>query len=328
MDTGAISSQATTYKGRPARLVKWTETVADITNDTLGSSRDFVFKETFPMNPMLIPAEMLLTLASQYQKFRFKQGRVGTYQGTRFRFVPTVPTTMPGQICLAHIVDPTQSIPEDFASLQRVTGAKLFNVWSEGECAVASDDESLLFMTDFENPRFSRQGYFMAGIQGVPLTGTPSVPAGSKIGTLKLDYEVLLVEPDPTPAVPFAGSISISAVAAGPLTWSTNLGGGWTRSSDVLTYHGPTKTFDLVIAVASDADEVVGPMVAMASTGTIVTNVTTSSKQGAFVNDNVFHSKAVMILKNGDTFTLSTATPVGNLTGYGYVGPSGPSGHS
>lgn len=308
--SGFISDTVTMVGGRPGRHIRWVESLPPINNGLTGSGYDY-YAYRYELNPTALPTEILLALAAQYQRFMF-------LDRTMLEVVPIVPTTMPGQMILAYVSDPNQTLPASFETLSKLWGAVTFPVWEGGimKGGCTANNREPFFMrqgTSTSDIRLYMQGYFIIAFQGVPTSGTPSVPVGSKIASLKLHYDVVLSEPDPTPTPTF--SFSTSQLVASGSTWvapeQSLMPIGWQRISDTtFKYVGPSRKFRTTAEVIFAGDFDATTYLASATTAVVLSgSLTASYTNTSYSNTNVVYAVSELVVRYGDTFTWTPSGP-------------------
>jgi hypothetical protein len=226
-----------------------------------------------PANPISLGLDYLAEQGAQYQKFRFRPM-------TKLKWIPTVPTSMPGQVALLWVRDINDllkdgggNLPLDFDSLQRIPGVKIFPVWEPNEISMGDTDDELYCDaaggTDASSRRLSQQGGYMVAVQGVPSSGTPSVPVQGQIGRAALAYDVLMfdlnIKPLPTDQLTIRFNTVDRSLVTGPLAQkSTDVQGcKWLPCTDpvqlaaggAFVWNGTDSLFNLNQFTALTADE-------------------------------------------------------------------------
>jgi len=308
MQAGSMHTRQEKRGGKTFTTATFSETIFEPRNALDFSGKDYHILGS-PLNPTLLAGDLLKYEGVQFQKFAFRKG-------TKFRWVPSVPTTMPGQVCIACVDDVTQDNPSDFASLRRIEGAKVGSIFEPIEIEMTDPGTKTWYMKVGEQvqERFYAQGSIRIAFQGVPTAGTPSVAVGDKMGQVIMQYNCEFSQPDPSISQPYAVTVVGTATAGNPLQFEVSAGAGfqWDSTARRLTYNGPRKRFFVTSQNYSDADESVDFTATWTNiTVNLVHNVVGYSS--GFSNGNMAQGVFTLDAVPGGTIVLPTPSGTGNL---------------
>lgn len=231
------------------------ETLDILQNATPGTAYNYT-SQSYYVNPTKLGLAWLAKTSAGYQKFSFNRMKLD--------FLPSVATSMAGQVAMIWSRDPSIAMPDDFESLRRLPNSTVANAWvpSQMDAVIPTADYFMLPpLTGSTDNRLMNQGNVHILTQGVPTSGTPSVPVGQKIGSIVVHYECDLidlaaVEPELSDFSAYGDYFPSTSVVSDLLS-SIRVPPFWERDGRVFTYYGPRKTCRIVMFALSSADETV-----------------------------------------------------------------------